>query len=83
VDLAGVFFSDGGVGMDGAGITRLADLDRRRMPAGAAAAASAAIGNSRQIHDDGVLSHVNEAARARGIVPGMKVREAVERLLRP
>jgi uncharacterized protein YunC (DUF1805 family) len=82
VDLTGVFFSDGGIGLDNAGITRLADLDQRRMPAGAAAAASAAIGNSRQIHAEGVLSSVNETARERGILPGMAVRDAVERLVR-
>jgi hypothetical protein len=82
VDLPGVFFSDGGIGMDNAGITRLADLDKRRMPAGAASAASAAIGNSRQIHAEGILSAVNETARARGIVPGMSVRAAVEILAR-
>lgn len=82
LDLVGVFFSDGGVGMDDAGVTRLADLDQRSMPAGAAAAASAAIGNSRQIYADGVLSHVNETALARGIAPGMAVREAVDLLAR-
>jgi hypothetical protein len=82
VELTGVFFSDGGIGMDNAGITRLADLDKRRMPAGAAAAASAAIGNSRQILAEGILSSVNETARGRGIVPGTSVREAVEFLAR-
>ncbi|MBN9009143.1 MAG: hypothetical protein J0H63_03085 [Rhizobiales bacterium] len=55
IDLTGIFFSDGGMGMDGAGITRLADLDKRGMPAGAAAAASASIGNSRSIYERGVL----------------------------
>lgn len=82
VSLRGVFFSDGGIGLDGAGITRLADLDGRAMPAGAAAAASAAIGNSRQIFAEGLLSSVNRTAQEAGIVPGMAVRAAVEILAR-
>lgn len=81
VDLRAVFFSDGGVGMDGAGITRLADLDQRGMPAGAASAASASIGNSRSIYETGVLSHVNEAAAKRGARPGMAVRDFVAMLI--
>ena len=70
VDLAAVFFSDGGVGQDQAGISRLADLDQGQMPAGAAAAASARIGDARSIYHDGVLSHVTaprrRAVRSRG-----------------
>jgi hypothetical protein len=81
VDLVAAFFSDAGVGRDGAGVSRLADLDRRGMPAGAAAAASASIGNSRSIYATGVLSHVNEAARSQGGVPGMAVQEFIELLL--
>jgi uncharacterized protein YunC (DUF1805 family) len=81
VDLTAVFFSDGGVGMDQAGISRLADLDQRRMPAGAAAAASARIGDARSIYHDGVLSHVNQAAADHGARPGMTVKAFVDSLL--
>jgi uncharacterized protein YunC (DUF1805 family) len=81
VPLTGVFFSDGGVGMDAAGVSRLPDLDAKRIPAGAAGAMSASIGNSRSIYNDGVLSHVNKTARGKGIVAGMSVRAAVDRLL--
>jgi hypothetical protein len=81
VDLAAVFFSDGGVGMDQAGISRLADLDQRGTPAGAATAASAAIGDSRSIYRDGVLSHVNHAAAERGARPGMAVKDVIGILL--
>jgi uncharacterized protein YunC (DUF1805 family) len=81
VHLRGVFFSDGGVGLDAAGISRLPDLDGRGIPAGAAAAMSAPIGDSRAIYRDGILSHVNTLAREEGIVPGMSVRAAVELLL--
>jgi len=81
VDLTAVFFSDGGVGMDQAGISRLADLDKRGMPAGAAAAATAAIGDSRSIYREGMLSHVNRAAAERGARPGMAVKDFVDILL--
>jgi uncharacterized protein YunC (DUF1805 family) len=81
VELTAVFFSDAGGGMDGAGITRLKDLDTRKMPAGAASAASASIGNSRSIYETGILSHVNEAAKERGAKTGMAVKDFVEMLL--
>jgi uncharacterized protein YunC (DUF1805 family) len=80
VNLRGVFFSDGGVGMDAAGVSRLPDLDRMGIPAGAAAAMSASIGNSRSVYSDGILSHVNKLAAGKGIAVGMPVREAVDRL---
>jgi hypothetical protein len=61
-----IFFSDAGVGMDQAGVARLALLDERSIPSATAAADSAAIGDSRAIHADGVLSFVNVAAAALG-----------------
>jgi len=75
-----VFFSDGGVGMDGAGIARLAPLDRRNIPAGAVSADSAPIGDSRALYHDGILSHVNEAAVRAGGRPGMPLKEFVDLL---
>ena len=83
VRLRAVFFSDGGVGMDAAGVSRLPDLDAKHIPAGAAAAMSASIGDSRSIYNEGILSHVNEAARREGVVVGMPVKAAVDRLLAP
>jgi uncharacterized protein YunC (DUF1805 family) len=80
-DLAGVFFSDGGVGKDQAGIKRLADLDLRNIPAGTASADSAAIGDSRDIYENGVLSFVNESAKQLGARPGMTVKAFVDTLL--
>jgi hypothetical protein len=70
-DVLACFFSDGGVGMDGAGIARLAPLDARNIPAGAVSADSAPIGDSRALYHDGVLSHVNQAAARLGAQPGM------------
>jgi hypothetical protein len=76
-----VFFSDAGVGMDGAGIARLGDLDRKRIVAGATSADSAPIGDSRALYQDGVLSHVNEAAARRGGRAGMKLKAFIDQLI--
>jgi uncharacterized protein YunC (DUF1805 family) len=79
--LAGLVFSDAGGGKDKAGVTRLRDLDTRNIPAGAASVASAAIGNSRDILANGILSYVNDSASQVGAVAGMSVKDFVERLL--
>jgi hypothetical protein len=76
-----VFFSDGGVGMDGAGIARLDDLDRKGIVAGAVAADSAPIGDSRALYHDGILSHVNGPAAQSGGRVGMKLHDFIDLLL--
>ena len=38
---------------------------------------SARIGDGRSTYEDGIVSRVNETARAAGIEPGMTAREAV------
>jgi hypothetical protein len=77
-DVHAVFFSDAGVGMDGAGIARLVPLDQRGIPAGAVSADSAPIGNSRALYHDGILSHVNETAARLGARPGMTLKAFVD-----
>ena len=79
-DVSACFFSDGGVGMDGAGIARLAPLDARGIPAAAVSADSAPIGDARALYHDGVLSHVNRAASQRGAHPGMTHRAFIDAL---
>jgi hypothetical protein len=76
-----IFFSDAGGGMDGAGIARLADLERRGIVAGATSADSAPIGDSRALYRDGILSCVNRPATARGARIGMKLADFVESLI--
>lgn len=76
-----VFFNDAGVGLDGAGISRLPLLDERSLIAGAVSAASAPIGNSREIYRTGILSHVNRTAAAAGAKPGMPLAEFVALLI--
>ena len=80
-DVLACFFSDGGVGMDGAGIARLAPLDGRGIPAGAVSADSAPIGDARALYHDGILSHVNETAARLGARPGMTLKAFVDVLL--
>jgi hypothetical protein len=76
-----IFFSDAGIGLDDAGVTRLPLLDERHIVAGAASAESAAIGDARSIYADGILSRVNATARAAGGTPGIRVRDFIERLV--
>ena len=80
-DVGAIFFSDAGVGLDGAGIARLTDLDERNIPAATASAASAPIGDARAIYRDGVISHANQAARRLGAKPGMTISACVEHLI--
>jgi hypothetical protein len=81
LDIYAVFFSDAGGGMDGAGIARLDDLDRKGIVAGTTSADSAPIGDSRALYRDGVLSHVNGPARHLGGREGMALREFVDILI--
>jgi hypothetical protein len=64
-------FNDAGVGIDGAGLTRLPALDARGMPAATVDCWSARIGDARSMWQTGTLSHVNAAARALGAAPGI------------
>ncbi len=80
-DVHAIFFSDAGIGLDDAGVTRLPLLDERHIVAGAASADSAAIGNARSIYADGILSRVNATAAAAGGTRGMRIRDFVELLI--
>ena len=82
VAAAAAFFNDAGIGKDGAGITRLPALDTRGIAAATVAADSARIGDGRSTYEDGIVSCVNETARAAGIEPGMTAREAAARIER-
>lgn len=80
-DIAAIFFSDAGGGMDGAGIARLADLERCGIVAGATAADSAPIGDSRALYRDGILSYINRPASSRGARIGMKLADFIAKLI--
>lgn len=77
VDVVAALFNDAGVGIDRAGTTRLPALDARGIAAGTVDAWSARIGEGLSTYKTGVLSHVNETARAMGGAPGMSARDFV------
>lgn len=81
VPLAAAFFNDAGVGKDRAGIAALEMLQERGVAAGAVAHDSARIGDATDAWANGVISHVNDAARALGLVPGARLGEALRRLI--
>jgi hypothetical protein len=70
-DVRAALFSDAGVGIDRAGISRLPALAARGIPAATVSAASARIGDAKSLWRDGVVSHVNDVAAAEGAAPGM------------
>lgn len=82
VPLKAAFFNDAGVGKDDAGIAALAMLQDRGVAGGTVSHTSARIGESQDTWDQGVVSHVNERARALGIVPGQRLQDALLRLVR-
>jgi len=79
--LSGVIFHDAGLGLDAAGVAGLALLDRSGVAAAAVAAASARIGDGRDVHLRGVISQLNQAAWRCGVRAGMPCREAASLLL--
>ncbi|MFO1217948.1 MAG: hypothetical protein U1E89_06125 [Burkholderiaceae bacterium] len=77
--LAGVVFNDAGVGKDEAGIAALAMLQQRSVPALAVAHTSARIGDALDVWEHGVISRLNDAARARGWREGEPLQTVLQR----
>lgn len=80
VDALAAFFNDAGVGMDRAGLGRLAALDRRGIVAATVDAMSGRIGDGLSTYEDGKLSYVNQRASSFGLLAGMSARQAVNQL---
>ena len=76
-----VFFSDAGVGLDGAGIARIPHLDGLGVIAGTTSADSAPIGDARALYEHGILSHLTGAAVRAGGAVGMPLKAFIDRLL--
>jgi hypothetical protein len=76
-EVAAALFNDAGIGIDGAGVSRLAALEARGIAAGAVMAASARIGDARSTYQDGLLSTINPTARHHGVAVGMTARAFV------
>ena len=81
VPVKAAFFNDAGVGKDHAGIAALAMLQASGVAGGTVSHTSARIGDAQDMWDHGVVSHVNEHARALGIAPGQSLRETLTRLV--
>jgi hypothetical protein len=82
VPLKAVIFNDAGVGKDNAGIAALDMLQKRGVAAATVAHTSGRIGDSLDMWENGVLSHVNESARKAGLADGARVREVLTALVR-
>ena len=80
VAVAAVFFNDAGVGKEDAGIAALDYLESRGIAAGAVSHESAIIGDAAETWECGVVSALNERARAAGFAPGEPLRTAVRRV---
>jgi hypothetical protein len=74
-------YNDAGLGIDGAGITRLPALDARGIAAATVSAWSARIGDAQSSLNDGFITHANVRAVTLGAEIGISCRELVVRLL--
>ncbi len=72
-----VAFNDAGVGIDRAGLGRLAPLQRLGIAAATVGHMSARIGDGASTLHDGIVSHANEAALALGVTPGRPLEAAL------
>ena len=81
VDALLAVFNDAGIGIDEAGVGRLAPLDERGIAAAAVAHTSARIGDARSTYHDGTISRANRTARELGASESMPVTAFVERVL--
>jgi hypothetical protein len=81
VPLKVVIFNDAGVGKDDAGIAAMSMLQARGVAGATVAHTSGRIGDSLDMWENGVLSHVNEAGRKLGLSVGAKVRETLTSLV--
>lgn len=82
VPLKLAFFNDAGVGKDGAGIAALPMLQAHGVAGGTVSHTSARIGDAQDMWEHGVVSHLNDAARALGLSVGQRLGEALTGLVR-
>lgn len=81
VAAAAVFFNDAGGGKDEAGRAALPFLDARGIAAGTVSHDSAMIGDALDGWTSGIVSALNERARAAGFVEGAALRDTVRAVL--
>ncbi len=81
VPLKLVLFNDAGVGKNKAGIAALDMLARRGVAGATIGHESGMIGDSQDMWDHGVVSHVNKQAAAMGLAAGQNFKERLSSLL--
>jgi hypothetical protein len=81
VPVAAVFFNDAGGGKENAGRASLRYLEARGIAAGTVANDTAMIGDALETFESGVISDLNERARAAGFVIGEPLRKAIRTVL--
>ncbi len=82
VDVFAAVFNDAGIGIEEAGVARIAPLDARGVAAFTVASHSARIGEARSTYVDGIVSRANATARRLGVREGERARLAIDRLAR-
>ncbi len=79
--VAAALYNDAGVGVDGAGLSRLPALEARGIPAACLSCFSARIGDGVSSWEDGFVSALNPIAAARGGMIGQSARDFVATIL--
>lgn len=77
-DVFAALYNDAGGGIDDAGFSRLPALDARGIAGATVDAISARIGEARSTYDTGIISRVNNTAKALGAQAGMTARAWVD-----
>jgi hypothetical protein len=80
-DVLAAIYNDAGIGIDGAGFSRLPALDARGIAGACVSCFSARIGDGMSSWRDGFVSAVNATAAARGGMIGQSAREFVAAML--
>ena len=82
VEAFAAVFNDAGIGIEDAGVARLAPLAARGIAAFTVAAASARIGEAQSTYADGIVSRVNNRAAGLGVREGDPAASAIRHLAR-
>lgn len=78
--LLAAFFNDAGLGKDAAGIAALSMLQEVGAAGGTYSHNTARIGDVQDAWENGVISHINEAAAQKGVREGEPLRDALRRI---
>jgi hypothetical protein len=80
--VAAVVLNDAGIGRERVGVSGCGYLEQLGVPSAAISSLSARIGDGRDGHANGIVSHVNALAERIGVRVGMRCRESLDLLAR-